>query len=171
MSSTGLITLKFIGSREANREASSLLPEYATLHSAGCDLKLQPLEEGHPKHSQLIRYWDEATYQYSFEPGDRVALPTGVFLDVVVPLEPPYSLHLDVRPRSGNSLKGQYEVLLGTIDIDYADEIMIMVHCLKPCKLSPGTKLAQLVGVLGFKLAGDIESKGDKRNGGFGSTD
>ena len=81
------------------------LPEYATIHSAGIDLKADLNEE------IIIR---------SLE---RVLIPTGIFIEV------PEGYEAQIRPRSGLSIKSGISVLNtpGTIDADYRGEIKVIL--------------------------------------------
>ena len=77
------------------------LPSYATVHSAGMDLRANleaPILLG---------------------PGQRALIPTGLFLEL------PEGTEAQVRPRSGLAFKHGVTVLNspGTIDADYRGEV------------------------------------------------
>lgn len=107
-----------------NRSAYPL-PEYATEHAAGMDLKAnieEPLTIGSL---------------------DRVLVPTGIFMAL------PEGFEAQVRPRSGLAIKHGITMLNspGTIDADYRGEIKVIVANLskEPYTIQPGERIAQLV--------------------------
>lgn len=90
--------------RIINRSRNKL-PEYATIHSAGIDLKADLNEE------IIIK---------SLE---RILIPTGIFIEV------PEGYEAQIRPRSGLAIKSGISVLNtpGTIDADYRGEIKVIL--------------------------------------------
>ena len=101
------------------------LPNYATLHAAGLDLRANieaPIELG------------------SLE---RVIIPTGLFMEI------PPGYEAQVRPRSGLAAKHGITVLNapGTIDADYRGEVgVILVNCSADSFIiNDGERVAQLV--------------------------
>ncbi|MDH7514822.1 MAG: dUTP diphosphatase [Bacteroidota bacterium] len=101
------------------------LPEYATDHAAGADLRAaldEPIE--------LL-------------PGDIVAVPTNLAVEL-----PPH-LEAQVRPRSGLALR--HGITLpnspGTIDADYRGEIKVILANMgrETVRISRGDRIAQLV--------------------------
>lgn len=94
-------------------------------------------------------------------------------------MEIPIGYELQIRPRSGLSLKKGFVPALGTIDNDYRGEIGIIAMNLSNDEnmvISKGDRIAQgvispVVNAL-FKPVDSIEklSKTDRGNGGFGST-
>lgn len=101
------------------------LPEYATLGSAGLDLKANI-------STPIVLMPMERTLVLT---GLRIALPVGY--------------EAQVRPRSGLAMKHGVTVCNspGTVDSDYRGEIGVILINLgdKPYKLSPGERIAQLV--------------------------
>lgn len=101
------------------------LPEYATGHSAGMDLRAN-LEVPMFLH-----------------PGQRALVPTGLFLEL------PEGTEAQVRPRSGLAFKHGVTVLNapGTIDADYRGEVGVILinHGQEPFEVKDGERIAQLV--------------------------
>jgi dUTP pyrophosphatase len=129
------------------------LPEYATIASAGVDLKAnlpQPV---------MLR------------PMQRELVPTGLYIEL------PVGYEAQVRPRSGIAFKHGITVLNspGTIDADYRGEIKVLLVNLseKEFTINDGERIAQLVVARHERvLWEDVESLGesDRGAGGFGST-
>lgn len=80
----------------------AIIPRYATPGSAGFDL------------CALERRW--------INQNQTVAIRTGLAFEV------PEGYELQIRPRSGLSLKTKLRVILGTIDSDYRGEVSIIVE-------------------------------------------
>lgn len=148
------------------------MPTYAHLTDAGMDIYL--------------------TEDVVIHPGETKLIPTG--LKVAIPL----GYELQVRPKSGRSLKSKLRIANtpGTIDAGYRDEIGIIVDNIDPVirhadmdetgrlynilwgsdiMLSKGEKIAQLVlSEIPKAIFYEVESvaaiENDGRNGGFGST-
>ena len=129
------------------------LPAYETAQSAGLDLRAA-LE------GDLV-----------LAPGDRVLVPTGLFLQI------PPGYEAQVRPRSGLALKRGVTVLNapGTIDADYRGEVGVILVNLSAAEqiIAPGDRVAQLLfapvtrGELIEVAALEETARG---GGGFGST-
>lgn len=106
-------------------EDESYIPNYATCHAAGADVKA---------------YLQEPL---TLLPGQSAAIPTGMKAAI------PEGFEIQVRPRSGLALKHQVTILNapGTIDADYRGEIMIIIinHGREPFVVTPGMRIAQLV--------------------------
>ena len=81
------------------------MPEYATMHSAGLDLRANLENDIILKSLQ------------------RTLVPTGLFIEL------PEGLEAQIRPRSGLALKHGITVLNtpGTIDADYRGEIKVIL--------------------------------------------
>jgi dUTP pyrophosphatase len=129
------------------------LPGYASSGAAGADLcaaVAQPLV---------------------IQPGDRVAVPTGLVLEV------PEGYEAQVRPRSGLAFKKGVTVVNapGTIDSDYRGELKILLVNLsnEPVTIERGDRVAQMV-IAPVTRVELIEaehlSSTDRGEGGFGST-
>lgn len=102
------------------------LPDYATAHSAGMDL----------------RAMIDAPLQLS--PGDAELVPTGLAIHIGDP-----GLCATILPRSGMGHKHGLVLgnLVGLIDADYQGPLMVSLwnRGKKPLTISPGDRVAQLV--------------------------
>ncbi len=101
------------------------LPEFATLDSAGMDLR------AHLEASVTL------------QPGERRLIPTGLHIAL------PQGLEAQVRPRSGLAYKHGVTVLNspGTIDADYRGDVGVILinHGQEAFTVAPGDRIAQLV--------------------------
>jgi len=129
------------------------LPEYATVHSAGLDLRAN-LEQ-----------------QIELKPLERVMVPTGLYIEL------PEGHEAQVRPRSGLAAKHGISIVNtpGTIDPDYRGEIKVILVNLsdKVFILEPGERIAQMVIARFEHLSwNQVEtlSETDRGEGGFGHT-
>jgi dUTP pyrophosphatase len=138
---------------EIINKSKHALPEYATLLSAGMDLRAnidQPI---------LLK------------PLERKLIPTGLFIAL------PAGFEAQVRPRSGLAFKKGITVLNtpGTIDADYRGEVgVILVNISsEDFTIEDGERIAQLV-IAKHEQASWIEVKEltstERGVGGFGST-
>lgn len=130
-----------------------MTPHYATVHSAGMDLRAN-LEES-----------------IFLEPGQRVLVKTGLFIQL------PEGYEAQVRPRSGLAFKHGITVLNspGTIDADYRGEIGVILinHGADSFEIVDGERVAQLVIAKYesiFWEEVDMLDESDRGEGGFGST-
>jgi dUTP pyrophosphatase len=129
------------------------LPEYATVHSAGLDLRAD-LE------NSLV-----------LKPLERTMVPTGLFIEL------PEGYEAQVRPRSGLAAKHGISIVNtpGTIDPDYRGEIKVILVNLSdvPFTLEPGERIAQMV-IARFEHISwnEVEtlSETERGAGGFGHT-
>jgi dUTP pyrophosphatase len=129
------------------------LPEYATIQSAGLDLKAK-LET--PIH---------------IKPLERQLIPTGLFIHL------PNGYEAQIRPRSGLAFKNGITVLNspGTIDADYRGEIKVLLVNLsdKEFTVENGERIAQMVVAKHEQvewLNVSELSQSQRGEGGFGST-
>ena len=103
------------------------LPSHATLESAGIDIRACLPEKG----------------SLTIDPFQRVLIPTGLAMEI------PKGYEIQVRPRSGLSLKTPLFVCNspGTIDSDYRGEIKIIMGNLshEPYLISHAERIAQLI--------------------------
>ena len=144
-----LINLKIIDQRMADQ-----LPEYATVGSAGLDLRACIDEE-------LI-----------LEPGQTELIPTGLAIHID---NPGYAAM--ILPRSGLGHKHGivHGNLVGLIDSDYQGELMVSAwnRGQEAFTLKPMERLAQLVVVpvhqVQFRVVDDF-NQSHRGDGGFGST-
>lgn len=128
-------------------------PAYATIHSAGMDLKAN-IEE-----------------PVTIAPLQRVMVPTGLSIAL------PEGTEAQIRPRSGLAAKHGVTVLNspGTIDADYRGEIKVILVNLSdtPFIVNPGERIAQMVIARYEHVEWDeVETLDgtDRGEGGFGST-
>lgn len=129
------------------------LPEYATPHAAGLDLKAN-LDE-----TIVLR------------PLQRTLVPTGLFIEL------PAGYEAQIRPRSGLAFKNGITVLNspGTIDADYRGEIKVLLVNLSDTDftVNDGERIAQMVIARHEQVSWEnAEALGDTQRGagGFGST-
>ncbi len=129
------------------------IPEYRTSGSAGCD---------------VCAFLEE---EIVLKAGKRAAIPTGLFVSI------PEGYEIQVRPRSGLSLKNGITVLNspGTIDSDYRGEICIILINLgdEDFVIRNGDRIAQLVissVTQGVFVRTDSLDSTERGSGGFGST-
>ena len=153
---------------EACRKTARI-PEYANPGDAGMDIY--------------------AAEECIIKPGETHLVPTGLKVAI------PYGYEIQVRPRSGISARTKLRVTNspGTIDSGYRDEIRIIVSNMSDpafadkertlekgnggdgtYKISIGDRIAQMVlsrvPMIEFEETGSVESIGENRGGGFGST-
>jgi dUTP pyrophosphatase len=129
------------------------LPTYATLLSAGMDLRA------------------DLETPVTLGPLERTLVPTGLFIAL------PPGFEAQVRPRSGLAAKHGITVLNtpGTIDADYRGEIKVILVNLSntPFEIVPGERIAQMVVARHERVeweAVDSLDETARGAGGFGST-
>ena len=134
-------------------QSEHALPEYATILSAGLDLKANLSE------SILLK------------PLQRTLIPTGLFIEL------PEGFEAQIRPRSGLAFKHGLTVLNspGTIDADYRGEIKVLLVNLSETDfiVNNGERIAQMVIAKHEQIIWEpvIQlEKSDRGAGGFGST-
>ena len=128
-------------------------PAYATVNSAGMDLKAN------------------ITEPVTLGPLERALIPTGLYIAL------PEGTEAQVRPRSGLAAKHGISVLNspGTIDADYRGEVKVILVNLsnEPFVVNPGERIAQMVVARYEKVEWDeveVLDETDRGAGGFGST-
>jgi dUTP pyrophosphatase len=129
------------------------LPQYATPHSAGMDLRAN------------------IDIPQTLKPLERALVPTGLFIEL------PEGFEAQIRPRSGLAIKHGISLVNtpGTIDADYRGEIKIILINLSNSEfeLVPGERIAQMI-VSRFEQVEweetDSLADSDRGAGGFGST-
>lgn len=138
--------------RIINKSGNSL-PEYATEYSAGMDIR------AHLEEPMVV------------EPGQRVFVPTGLFIEL------PAGFEAQIRPRSGLAAKHGITVLNtpGTIDADYRGEIKVILINLsrEAFKIENGERIAQMVVARHETvqwLPTESLSQTERGEGGFGHT-
>jgi len=129
------------------------LPSYATLGSAGMDLRANLNEEIMISSLQ------------------RKLIPTGIYIEL------PIGYEAQIRPRSGLAVKNGLTIINtpGTIDSDYRGEIMICLVNLsgKTCIIGNGDRIGQMIISKHETVEWiDVEELSDTQrgSGGFGST-
>lgn len=129
------------------------VPEYATIASAGMDLKANTDEP------------------ITLSPMERVIIPTGLYIQL------PVGYEAQIRPRSGLACKYGITVANspGTIDADYIGEIKVCLinQSTEKFVIHPGERIAQMV-VAKHEAVEWVEvsvlDKTERGEGGFGST-
>lgn len=129
------------------------LPEYATNHSAGLDLRAN------------------LDTSITLVSGAYKLIPTGLFIEL------PEGTEAQVRPRSGLAFKHGVTVLNspGTIDADYRGEVGVLLinHGKEPFEVKDGERVAQLVVSryerIRFEENADLRAS-ERGTGGFGHT-
>ncbi|MGN0190143.1 MAG: dUTP diphosphatase [Candidatus Cryptobacteroides sp.] len=128
-------------------------PAYATVNSAGVDLKAN------------------ITEPVVLEPLQRAVVPTGLKIAL------PEGTEAQVRPRSGLAAKHGVTVLNspGTIDADYRGEIGVILVNLsdKAFVVNPGERIAQMVVARYERVEWEevaVLDETERGEGGFGST-
>ncbi len=133
-------------------------PSYETKGAAGADIRASlPLEL---REKGMI-----------IKAGERALVPTGLAMEI------PFGFEIQVRPRSGLSLKTDLLVVNspGTIDCDYRGEVKIILGNMgsSDAVISHGDRVAQLV-LAPVTQANFVEAESltdtDRGAGGFGST-
>lgn len=129
------------------------LPEYATEHAAGMDLRANLNEP------------------ITLKPLERTLVATGLFMEL------PIGFEAQIRPRSGLAFKNGLTVLNspGTIDADYRGEIKVLLVNLSNTDfvINDGERIAQMViakhEVATWEVVTSLEES-NRGAGGFGST-
>lgn len=129
------------------------LPQYATVLSAGMDLKAN------------------ITESIELDSLERAMVPTGLYIEL------PEGYEAQIRPRSGLAAKFGITVANapGTIDADYRGEIKVILVNLSKEKfvINPGERIAQMVIAKYEKIEWrEVEQleESERGTGGFGST-
>ena len=129
------------------------LPSYATLNSAGMDLRANIDED------------------VVLKPLERVLVPTGIFISL------PENYEAQIRPRSGLAFKNGITVLNspGTIDCGYIGEIGVILVNLSfdDFTIKSGDRIAQMVVSKHETVEWEqveILEQTERGNGGFGHT-
>lgn len=129
------------------------LPEYATEHSAGMDLRADLSEP------------------VTISPLQRVLIPTGLYIQLAEGTE------AQIRPRSGLAFKHGITVLNtpGTIDADYRGEVKVLLVNLSdtPFTINPGERVAQMVVARYERVTlcpADSLEETERGDGGYGHT-
>lgn len=129
------------------------LPSYATVSSAGMDLKANTSEP------------------ITLKPMERYLFPTGLYIQL------PEGYEAQIRPRSGLAVKYGITVTNapGTVDADYTGEIGVSLINLsnENFVVHPGERIAQMVIAKYEKVSWkevSVLDETERGSGGFGST-
>ncbi len=129
------------------------LPEYATAHAAGLDLRAN-------LDAPVV-----------LKPLERAMIPTGLFIEL------PVGYEAQIRPRSGLAAKHGITVLNspGTIDADYRGEIKVIAVNLSSSDFSieDGERVAQMVVAKHEQIEwneAEVLGETERGAGGFGHT-
>lgn len=129
------------------------LPEYATDHSAGMDLRANIKEP------------------VTLKPLERAVVPTGLFIEL------PKGFEAQIRPRSGLAAKKGITVLNspGTIDSDYRGEIGVILINLSNdiVIIEDGERICQMIISSHETIEWDVKeqlNQSSRGDGGFGHT-
>lgn len=168
------------GVRFERLHADATLPQRATAHAAGYDLRayltgtaIEVWASGEVTSCHAVRDGDvrDGTPHVAVPPGARAKIPLGFRSEL------PPTVEAQVRPRSGTSFRSDLAVANspGTIDADYRGEWMVLVRNLgsHPLRVFHGDAIAQVVfaHVLHPLLEEGPVSETARGAGGFGSTD
>jgi dUTP pyrophosphatase len=129
------------------------LPSYATVGSAGMDLKANTSEP------------------IALKPMERYLFPTGIYIQL------PEGYEAQIRPRSGLAVKYGITVTNapGTVDADYTGEVGVSLINLSndTFVVQPGERIAQMVIAkyekINWKEVATLDET-ERGSGGFGST-
>jgi dUTP pyrophosphatase len=134
-------------------QSKHALPQYATAHAAGLDLKANISEP------------------ITLKPLQRQLVATGLFIEL------PTGYEAQIRPRSGLALKNGITVLNspGTIDADYRGEVKVLLVNLSDTDfvIQDGERIAQMVVARHEQIEWETVAElgnSDRGAGGFGST-
>ena len=129
------------------------LPEYATHHSAGMDLRANI---DHP---------------ITLQPMERQLIPTGLFIEL------PIGYEAQIRPRSGLAFKYGLSIVNapGTIDSDYRGEVKVLLINLSdsPFVIHDGERICQMVVTAHERVVWEETTslnESSRGDGGFGHT-
>ena len=130
-------------------------PTYMTAHSAAADLR--------------------ASIDAVLEPGQSLAVNTGVFITAVDWPQVPAGCVPEIMLRARSGLAARHGITLlngvGTVDADYRDEIKVLLcnNGRETFRIQAGDRIAQMVVSLSHRLA-CLPQPDTERQGGFGST-
>ena len=160
-------------------KSSFELPEYGTADSAGVDLRADFKEK--ERVDDFVCYGgtidiikeDDKITTLIIKPGCRIVIPTNLYIKL------PIGYELQIRPRSGISLKKGLQVMNtpGTIDSDYIGNIGVILFNPLPndfIRVEHSEKIAQAV-LSSYKQISwnqvDTLEETERGSGGYGHTD
>ena len=148
------------------------LPKYATLFSAGMDLRAYIPSEFVPSDDSGIIYpEDEKFIPITLLPFERKMIHTEIYIQL------PNGYESQIRPRSGLAIKHGITVINtpGTIDPDFIGEVCVLLVNLsqEPFYINHGDRIAQMI-INKFENCEwdevDILTPTERGEGGFSST-
>lgn len=151
-------------------KSKNALPEYATIMSAGMDIRADFSNE--PKDVADAYLIDQGSVKgIAIKPGERRLIKTGLFIAL------PAGKEAQIRPRSGLAIKKGVTVLNtpGTIDADYRGEIGVIIinHSNEVVRIEDGERVCQMV-IANYDQAEweEVETldETERGDGGFGHT-
>ena len=146
------------------------LPKYATIGSAGMDLRAYIESDFYPSDEPGVVMYEERQ-PIVLKPFERKMIHTGIYIQL------PDGYESQVRPRSGMAIKSGITVINtpGTIDPDYIGEVCVLLVNLstEDFIISHGDRIAQMV-INKFENCEwdevDELTPTERGTGGFGST-
>lgn len=137
-------------------KSTNNVPEYATVGSAGMDLRAN---------------LPDMTIPLTLFPMERKMIPTGIFIQL------PEGYEAQIRPRSGLAIKNGISIIncVGTVDSDYIGEVCVLLVNLsdKQFDINHGDRIAQMV-INKYEYCEweevELLEKTDRGTGGFSST-
>ena len=144
-------------------DEAATLPRYETADASGMDLRFVAWRRPDDAPTERRRG------VMDLGAGERAQCFTGLAFEV------PAGLEMQIRPRSGLSLRHGLVATLGTIDADYRGEVSITLANLsdESVRVEPESRIAQAVlapVVRARIVVVDALSETERGSGGFGST-
>jgi len=145
-------------------------PEYKTEFASGMDLCAHTLKKVYIESQELSTDGFITEENFSIPPLGRVLFGTGLKCNI------PDGFELQIRPRSGLSLKRGLVAAFGTVDQDYHGEIMVNLintTCYTQ-QIEKNERIAQIVlcpvYTIKFNTVESFKDSYDRGEAGFGST-
>jgi dUTP pyrophosphatase len=144
-------------------DEAAQLPRYETADASGMDLRFIAWRDSYaPTGARGVG-------SIGLLPGERAQCFTGLAFEV------PHGYEMQIRPRSGLSLRQGIVAVFGTIDADYRGEVSVTLVNMSDemVTIAPGDRIAQavLAPVVRARLVPVAElSETERGEGGFGST-
>lgn len=148
-------------------KSNNLLPAYAKVGDSGMDLRAD-FTNGLNENFMFGTAFDEIRQTLLVFSGGRCLVPTGIYTSF------PPGYEIQIRPRSGLSLKKGIHIALGTIDSCYRGELGVILTNFGDdvFEIQQGDKIAQAVlakvSLIEWEEVEELDST--DRKGGFGHT-
>ena len=144
-------------------DEAAQLPRYETADASGMDLRFVAWRWSSSHEDARSRK------PCIFAPGDRIQCFTGLAFEI------PSGYEIQIRPRSGLTLRKGVPAMLGTVDADYRGEVSVTLINFddETFTITPGDRIAQavLAPVVRARLVPVAElSETERGSGGYGST-